>query len=277
MAFSLDRLYYPLTAQPFKCNKNYIEIAPCDALKPYICCFWGAKSNAVPDASEQSQSTLVIPDTCMDIIFNVNYTKEKISAAFCGINDKSFIAYSNNTDDTACTFAIRFYAWSVVLFSDCAVSEALNIYVDAQVYFDTIKRQLERLLLGTQCIEERIKMAEAFLLQRLNASRENANVMNALFWIVKNHGNVTVRDLSAYTHISSRQLERLFQYNTGVSPKQMANLIRYQMLWREVVQQNFDVQDAVQKYGFTDQAHLLHSFKNFHTMTPIQARVFAAK
>lgn len=206
MAFSLDRLYHPLTARPFKFDKNYIEIAPCDALKPYICCFWGAKSNAVPDASEQSQSTLVIPDTCMDIIFNVNYTKEKISAAFCGINDKSFVAYSNNTDDAACTFAIRFYAWSVVLFSDCAVSEALNTYVDAQAYFDTGKRQLERLLLGTKCIEERIKIAEAFLLQRLNASRENANVMNALFWIVKNHGNVTVRDLSAYTHISSRQL-----------------------------------------------------------------------
>lgn len=40
MAFSLDRLYHPLTAQPFKCDKNYIEIAPCDALKPYIRCFW---------------------------------------------------------------------------------------------------------------------------------------------------------------------------------------------------------------------------------------------
>lgn len=272
MSFTLDRLYRPITAQPFRQDDAYIEIAPCDALKPYICCFWSTKSNAVTAAFRKAESSLVIPDTCMDVIVHANYTKNKISASFCGINDTSFFANGNDTEDIICTFAIRFYAWSVVLFSDCTVRNALNAYVDAQLYFDTIKRHIEPLMLGAQCIEQRVEAAESFLLKRLHASRENADVMNALYWMIKNHGNVTIRDLSAYTHVSVRQLERLFQSNTGASPKQMASLIRYQMLWRDVLQQYFDVQDAVQKYGFVDQAHLLNTFKKFHTVTPAQAK-----
>lgn len=36
--------YHPLTATPFKNDYIYKEIAPCQALQPYIRCFWSLKS-----------------------------------------------------------------------------------------------------------------------------------------------------------------------------------------------------------------------------------------
>ena len=41
-------------------------------------------------------------------------------------------------------------------------------------------------------------------------------------------------------------------------------MIRYQMLWREALGASFNVHDAVYKFGYFDQAHLLNDFKEYH-------------
>ena len=40
---NLHKIYHPITATPFQCTQDYMEFAPCDALKPYIRCFWGSE------------------------------------------------------------------------------------------------------------------------------------------------------------------------------------------------------------------------------------------
>ena len=62
----------------------------------------------------------------------------------------------------------------------------------------------------------------------------------------------------------------------GVGPKRLSDLVRYQFLWQELLlDPRFQIQDAVQKYGFSDQAHLQNTFKKYHSMTPRQALVYA--
>ena len=36
----LYKSYHPVTATPYQCTEDYMEFAPCEALKPYIRCFW---------------------------------------------------------------------------------------------------------------------------------------------------------------------------------------------------------------------------------------------
>ncbi len=40
MIHKLYKSYNPITATPFQCTEEYMEFVPCDALKPYIRCFW---------------------------------------------------------------------------------------------------------------------------------------------------------------------------------------------------------------------------------------------
>ena len=55
-----------------------------------------------------------------------------------------------------------------------------------------------------------------------------------------------------------------------------SSLVRYQYLWNELLTTPvFDVMDAVHHYGFSDQSHLLHEFKKYHTMLPEEARKYA--
>ena len=72
--------------------------------------------------------------------------------------------------------------------------------------------------------------------------------------------------------VSQAQLAELL----GVSPKTFSSLLRYQLLWQEIaLSPSFNILDAVAKYGFSDQPHLLNEFKRRHMMTPKEAALYA--
>ncbi|MDP4146877.1 MAG: helix-turn-helix domain-containing protein [Bacillota bacterium] len=275
---ALNKLYRPITSQPFRNNDTYIEIQPCEELKPYICCFWGMPRPYTRSDTEEIQHGLVIPDTCMDIIFNIDMDKNEINDVFTGINDTSFHIQSNNFSGTFSCFAIRFYFWAVPLFCDESLKKTLNAFAETEVYFKNFRRDFQDILINNSLITERIAKAEQYLLKKLNLRRQNNIVMNAVYKLIKSKGKTSISELVEYTTVSQRQLERLFLEYVGVSPKRLSGLIRYQNLWQDILtNSNINMQDAVLKYGYTDQAHLLNDFKKYHLMTPKQAKIFAYK
>ena len=76
--FTLSDIYEPITAEPFINNETYIKIKPCEELKPYICCFWGTLNPYARNINFEMKSGLVTPDTCMDIIFDIDINKNKL-------------------------------------------------------------------------------------------------------------------------------------------------------------------------------------------------------
>ena len=86
----LYKSYHPVTATPYQCTEDYMEFAPCEALKPYIRCFWGSRRAATRAENGAGEMDIVIPDTCMDIIFHVDFTHNHISSSFFGIDDRTF-------------------------------------------------------------------------------------------------------------------------------------------------------------------------------------------
>lgn len=91
MIHKLYKSYNPITATPFQCIEEYMEFVPCDALKPYIRCFWGSKKAVAQEKNSVGKMGIVIPDTCMDIIFTVDFTNNKIFSSFCGIQKMLFL------------------------------------------------------------------------------------------------------------------------------------------------------------------------------------------
>ncbi|MDU7026641.1 helix-turn-helix domain-containing protein [Robinsoniella peoriensis] len=273
------QIYKPLTATPFKKDETYIEIEPCDALKPYIRCFWGTEKPIIQPKSDRAVSSIVTPDTCMDIMFDIDYTDNKLKNNFSGINNSSFqICSQPGTEKRISKFAIRFYAWAVILFSEESMVDAKNMYCDVGYYFSKLKKLLENRLFDTDSLTQRKAIAENYLLENYHPERINHIVTDALFEIFLNKGNIKTLQLAREVHISSRQLERLFKENIGISPKQLSSIIRYQYLWNDIVKcRKFDVLHALSKYHYTDQSHLLHDFKRFHSMSIQEAKNLALK
>ena len=274
MPFSLASIYHPITGHPYSHNPSYVEVEPCPALRPYIRCFWGSPGSHT--AEELPGEELVIPDTCMDIMLTINYTKNQLKSVFTGIDDRPFLSAGPCLGDRIASFAIRFHFWAVPLFADESMREAKGAYTDADAYFTGFRRELGTLLLDTDTIGERIAAAERFLLRRLGRRREQTAVMNAVYAILRAKGNIAAPEIAGYAAVGERQLQRLFAEHIGLPPKRIALLVRYQNLWQEILSNpHFNVQDAVERYGYADQPHLLAEFRRFHSMNPTEARAFA--
>lgn len=266
--------YNPITVEPFSNTDSHIELEPIEDLKPYIKCFWGTKESVRKDNTEYTTSTLIIPDTCVDIIYTIDYTNNKITAKFCGINDRSFFTDNTYNNNQCSTFAIRFYSWSAVCFAEDSMRDTLNQLLSVKSRFHWLDCKLRPQLFDIKSFEERKKLAEGLLLNYLNQISENSTVNNAINEILISKGNVEILELSKKVFISSRQLERIFNEYVGITPKKFSSLVRYQYLWNDILlDKNFNIMDAVSEYGFTDQAHLQHEFKKYHTMNISEARI----
>lgn len=277
MNLKFHTIYNPLTSVPFDKSDAYMEFAPCDALKPFIKCFWGTAKPIMNRVTDKPLERIVTPDTCMDIIFNVNYTDNKLTNRFCGMNDRSFHAYRKVIPDVCkSTFAIRFYPWSAALFSEESMRGSLNEFFDAGYHFSKLKKELELMLFDITDMESRIILAEKYLLRNIHLERINPLMMQAVKEILADKGNIRTGHLAEELVISTRQMERLFNDYMGISPKKFSSLVRYQYLWNDILFNNrFHILDAVHRYGYTDQSHLLRDFKKYHTVTISEAKNIA--
>jgi len=271
-------IYHPLTATPFKRNVSYMELVPCKQLHSYIRCYWGTERPII-QAENYDAPEIVIPDTCVDIIYDIDYTDNRVTGGFCGINDHCFHIHSReNAGHVTATFAIRFYAWSAYAFAEDSLKFTLNGYFDVSSRFAWLDKIIRPKLLELETLQEKASFAEQQLLKRLSNVRENKAIDNTIQKILTNKGSLDISILAKESFISVRQLERLFHEYIGITPKKLSNLIRYQFLWRDILYKpDFEALSAVYKYRYTDQSHLLREFKRYHSMDIHAAKEAAFK
>lgn len=265
----LLNLFKPITANILNESDTYTEIAPCDALRPYIRCFWGSP---LPYRIDNDGKSLVIPDCCMDIIFNIDYTNNIIDNLFCSINDVPFYASGTKNSAMASNFGIRFNFWTVHLFADRNLPKKCNEFAAVDNYFISLRKEIENTVIQYSKIEERIYHVERVLLRRLcSKSLSNNNLLNGVYYILKSKGITAISEISQYTCISSRQLERIFKECIGITPKKCCSLVRYQNIWKDLAFNRYvNLSDITYNYGYSDQAHMTNDFKKYHGSTPIQ-------
>lgn len=261
----ISRHFRPVTAQSDVYRTLYVEIAPCPALAPYVACFWAPRDGV--DVSK-SRPLLVVPDACMDIMFR--QTETGLHAQYSGLDDGPFIS----TGQAPLLLGVRFHFWAVHLFTGADLQGGMPGAMEA--YFDGWQPHMEEIFLRHQGLMERVHAIEAFLLARLNPDLQSPSMLNAIHALVRSHGALPIRALCADATMSQRQLERHFVRHVGVSMKKMAGIVRYQNVWQDaLLHPGFDVQNAIHRYGYVDQAHLLNTFKRYHGITLRQALVLA--
>lgn len=258
-------LYMPLIAA--NRNLTYIEKAASEALAPYIRCYWYYED--IPTGYD----SLVTPDTCVDIIFSVN-RKGSVIATFCGVNDMSYFGHNAASYTERKAFAVRFYVWSFSLFSGETLQNTRNLFLEAEIYLNYYVNEIKKILRTDTKFDEFISISDKLLTRQLNERYIDTGFINAVYQVLKNMGNIRIDELSAQCFVGKRSLERMFRTRMDLSPKQFADLIRYQNTWRGILLSR-DVNELVLQLGYSDQSHLLREFKNYHGITPHEAKTFA--
>jgi len=245
--------FHPLTSHPFD-MEDCREVPPCTLLHPYVRCFWG------PVARKYS---LVVPDACADIIIVTEGQRMRIS--FCPVDNAPFHSHSVMEN----MFGVRFYLWALPYFQ---VGGEFN-----EESFPDLYAYLLREGFLEADFDRRQAIMECYLVRRLDKAAVPGGILDGLDLLVRCHGSVSVREAAAHMSVSTRTAERLFRRHTGLSPKEVAEVIRYQTLWRRALTQpRFDLLEQVEALGYCDQSHLLNNFRKFHGM-PLHEAVRMAK
>ena len=105
-------------------------------------------------------------------------------------------------------------------------------------------------------------------MRRLRPDRPGDALLNAIYGMISGCGREKVGEIAARAGIGGRRLERRLLELTGAGPKLLAQLIRHQLLYREVLEGRYRALDAVEKYGYADQSHLLRDFRRFQGVLP---------
>ncbi len=242
--------FRPLTAHPYD-REDCRELAPGAPLRPLVRCYWGPRA---------VKPRLVVPDGCVDVILTVE--EGRVRARFCPLDKHPYRVPGGVKE----MLGVRFYFW--------ALAYARG---DKEAALDAWAASLERAGYCAADFRGRVALVDASLSATLPALTASAALLNAMDRLLVTHGRATVSELAAESAVSARTLERQFCRTLEIAPKALAEVVRYQALWRwRLAAPRFDVQDAVAALGYVDQAHLLNDFRRMHSL-PLEEAVRQAR
>ena len=166
--------------------------------------------------------------------------------------------------------AARFLPDGLAPFLDRPATELDNKAVGLTDLFGQEGIKLEYEVLKMQGLECKISVIESFLLKLLKTSATPDNITRSFVdTIVRAQGQVEVTDFLNTFHLKRRQLERRFNSTIGVSPKQLAKIVRLQSTLKMLDQKKFSSLTALAyENGYYDQAHFIRDFKEYSGFSP---------
>ena len=94
-------------------------------------------------------------------------------------------------------------------------------------------------------------------------------ISQAIKSMILTNGQESIRSVVAKTNLAIRTFERRFKSETGLSPKQFAQIIQFQASLRQLTIKDYtSLSDIVYQNGFSDQSHFIKVFKAFTGKTP---------
>lgn len=252
---------------------NYQTFEPNQELMTLLKCYWTLES----PKEERPQKQTIVPDGCMEMIFHYgdlyrqyHENGSSIIQPRCFVIGQLTRPLEIETTGETGIFSVRFQPQGFLPFASIPIKEMANTAVPLQELFGKEGQEIEQKILTAQSTSERIKLIEAFLLNRLTDSETvDRIVRSTVETILTANGQLSVDELSKHTKVNRRQLERKFSSTIGLSPKQLSKTIRLQATLKLLLNKNFTSLTALAYQGeYYDQAHFIKDFKELTGFTP---------
>jgi AraC-like DNA-binding protein len=257
----MNNLFKPYQPSQMRQN-NYQEIIPQGNCSNSIALFYQFH----PSDNSSSQPLLIVPDSCVDIVFILESRHPCVKAWGSVLRGKE-LYLAPGCD----YFGIRFLPGKSSLFL-----KNPHHFVDEEIIVTEIVQQqglyLDKLAAASS-FADRVQIIindwGVKAAQEQDASHNLAQYV--LKDIVEHHGNIRIEDMSLQSGYSIRHVDRIFRLHVGISPKQFSRIVRFQHIINKLVTpSSLVICDLVGEYGYFDQAHFIHEFKEFSSLTPSQ-------
>jgi AraC-like DNA-binding protein len=227
---------------------SYSEFLPDKNLRPFVECYW-TQSNDV-------SSHVVLPDGCIDIVFNEG------AGFVVGTMTTPIIVEPGNF------VGVRFKSGKASMFLNFDAAELTDQKTELQNISHRDGAMLIEKLNDAEGLPQKIKILDANLSSWFR-HKSNNNVDYVIQKIMESQGNVSINSICYSLDLSRQHLARLFQEYVGIRPKQFARVIRFQALLKNVRESpKINWADEAAMLGYYDQAHLISDFRQFSGTSP---------
>lgn len=256
-----------------QCVMDYRTYDTHTELSGFVKCYWTLESPA--EATPVLQR--IVPDGCMEMIFHYgDLYRQYATDGSSIIQPRAFVFGQITTSlDIAPTgisgiFSVRFQPDGFVPLATLPLSAMENRAVPIEEVFGTAGTLLEKEVLAADHTPDRIAVVEQFLRERL-ATPEAIDrvVQSSVSLLLELNGQLSVDALSRQLNVNRRQLERRFASVIGLSPKQLARIIRLQSTLKMLLSGQYTSLTSLAYEGdYYDQAHFIKDFKEFTGISP---------
>jgi AraC-like DNA-binding protein len=246
---------------------HHRELAPPDALKSAIACFWYDRR----DAGAVTQPFEVLPDGYAEIVFHVGDAcgmadgrmRRLASPVLIGLLRQPVTMAVRGRLDIV---GVRCHPWAVahLLGIPAATTDlrALGHPVAA------LQPMLERCIEGDR-IDEALALVERHFARAGLCAPVDTMLARAGAAMREAHGTLAVNDVAAAAHATVRTLERRFKQSSGHTVKEVSGLIRFEGARNALCRRPHDsIADLAQALGYVDQSHLGREFRRYSGTTP---------
>jgi AraC-like DNA-binding protein len=203
----------------------------------------------------------VLPDGCMDIIFNLSAGR----ATVVGTMSRAEVIVAPAGERS---FGVRFRPGRAALFVEGTAAELSDSRAPLGALVGGGAKLLEERVFSARTDEERaLAVAEFVSDPRSRVRGKDARVDRATS-LLEREVAPSISEVAREIGVSERQLERLFAERVGVRPKLFARVLRMQRAARLLSRRRVSGADLSALAGYADEAHLAREFRELCGAAP---------
>lgn len=125
-------------------------------------------------------------------------------------------------------------------------------------------------LAAATSFEQRVRLSETYLLRMLHDAG-TSTIAQVAMDAFRGHGRMQVTEMAALAALSTRQFERQFERELGMTPKRFSRIARFQFaLDAKLLNPAQPWLDVAHHAGYYDQMHLVRDFHSLGGASPTQ-------
>ncbi|HVI49269.1 MAG TPA: helix-turn-helix domain-containing protein [Chitinophaga sp.] len=239
----------------------YKQVIPHHALADYIDCYW-----SIEGAGGELHTERIFPDGSPGLVLNVG---EKCTTdnglVIMQPGSCYLVGAMTSYKETYLNGRHRLIG---VCFKPGAFSQFYNYMPLAEITEQTV--ELEKALAPDTGKIEALSFTalNTFFLKRLSVPKQELSAI--INCIKETKGKISVVALAKKTHVTPRQLERIFHKHIGVTPKEFISITRFQHVLPDIIhnKKHKSLLDIAIEHGYYDHAHLTNEIKRYTSLPP---------
>ncbi len=241
---------------------SYNEYTPQASLQSYLDCYWSYKTDTAPILSHKKP---IIPDGCIDIIFDLNYPTS-LNSFVVGAMTTPIVNSRNNL------VGVRFKPGMAYPFIKVPVHKLTDLFVDYFEFAGQEANHLSSQLADLNSTEQQIALLNNIFTKKLSAlNAVETQMSRALNLIQSTGGGISIKQISGEVGWSRQHFTRKCLKYTGLTPKFLNQVIRIKKVIKQYKTEKFYSWSQLSvDGGYYDQSHMIKEFRKITGLTPIE-------